>query len=286
MEFGGIPIHEDTKLFPSRQTVLEYLNAYAEDVRPHIKFSTQVKDVKLQRNHNRDRWAITTTDLTLSTMSEQQTEYDAVVIAKGHCNCTYIPAVEGIEAFNIAYPGAISHSKYYRSEGVYKGLKVLVVGGGPSGVDIAKQISEAPGSSVIWSVRKNPFIEDENTLPPINKFIVENRAVCFENGRVERDIVAVVFCTGYLYSYPFLESLKESIVTNGRRVRGLYQHLFHTLHPTLVFPGLPYRIFPLSILEPQAAVIARVWSNRLKLPSKTGMDNGRAICCALRALTD
>ena len=93
----------------------------------------------------------------------------------------------------------------------------------------------------------------------------------FEDGRIETDIDAVVYCTGYFYSYPFLRSLDPPVVTTGRRVRGLYKQVFNIHHPTIAFTALPQKVIPFPISEVQGAAIAKVWANKLSLPTKEEM---------------
>ena len=97
------------------------------------------------------------------------------------------------------------------------------------------------------------------------------QGVRFANGRIEKDIEAIVYCTGYLFSYPQFETLHPQLVTNGERVRGLYQQLFNIRHPALAFPALSYKIVPFPITDVQGAAMARVWANRLTLPSEQDM---------------
>lgn len=108
-------------------------------------------------------------------------------------------------------------------------------------------------------------------LPEIEEFIIKERAVRFVNGRVEKDVDAIVFCTGYFYSFPFLSSLDPPLISDGTRTQHLYKHMFYIHHPTLVFIALNQKIIPFPLSEGQGAVIARVWANRLALPSKASM---------------
>jgi len=39
--------------------------------------------------------------------------FDAVIVANGHYNDPYVPKILGIREWNAAYPGSISHSKFY-----------------------------------------------------------------------------------------------------------------------------------------------------------------------------
>jgi hypothetical protein len=108
-------------------------------------------------------------------------------------------------------------------------------------------------------------------VPPIAEFLIEERGVRFEDGSIETDVDAVVYCTGYFYSYPFLRSLDPPVITTGHRTRGLYKQLFNIHHPTLAFLSLPQKVIPFPISEVQSAAIAKVWANKLSLPGKEEM---------------
>jgi hypothetical protein len=108
-------------------------------------------------------------------------------------------------------------------------------------------------------------------VPPIKRFILENRGVEFENGTIESDIDAIIFATGYFYSLPFLEEVKPALITDGSHVNHTFQHLFYAPQPTLSFLTLNQRVIPFPLAEAQASVLARVYSGRLSLPSYTEM---------------
>ena len=89
---------------------------------------------------------------------------------------------------------------------------------------------------------------------------------------VESQIDAIVYCTGFLYSFPFLRDIRPPLIATGRDVENLYQHVFFRHEPTLAFMVLNQRIIPFPVAEAQAAVIARVWSGRIRLPSPEEME--------------
>lgn len=47
--------------------------------------------------------------------------YDAVVVASGHFNVPWVPAVEGLEEFERSRPGSVLHSKMYRGRDGFRG---------------------------------------------------------------------------------------------------------------------------------------------------------------------
>lgn len=278
MRYSDQDFPAESLLYPTRQDVQAYLVRYSQSVRNLISFCTQVDDITLsQASDGQDQWTLTSS----STVTKESTtkSYDAVAVASGHYSVPWIPDVPGIKDFHAAYPSIITHSKIYRSPAKFAGKKVIVVGSAASGLDISNQISVVSQQPLLNSVRDEATARSEPGLvvpkisvPPIAEYILKDRAVRFEDGRLEKDIDAIVYCTGYMYSYPFLKSLDPPIVTTGRRAIGLYQQIFHTAHPTLAFTALGQKVIPFPMGEAQSAAIAKVWSGKLSLPSKFEMD--------------
>ena len=101
----------------------------------------------------------------------------------------------------------------------------------------------------------------------------DERAAKFADGSIERNIDAIILCTGYAYSFPFLAPIDPAIKDQGIPSLPLYQHIFHMQHPTLAFIETPEMIVPFPLAECQAAVVARVWAGRLTLPSQLEMQD-------------
>jgi cation diffusion facilitator CzcD-associated flavoprotein CzcO len=119
MNFSDKPFPTDCPLFPPFDTIKQYLEEYAEDVRVHLKLGTQIDEVRLRSGngaHDR-KWELSYSDLT-SGVSCKET-FDAVVCASGHYSDPFIPDIPGISDFDAKNPGVISHSKYYRNPGPY-----------------------------------------------------------------------------------------------------------------------------------------------------------------------
>ncbi|KAF6791657.1 thiol-specific monooxygenase [Colletotrichum sojae] len=269
MLFKDRPFPDNAWAFPSRQSIYNYLVEYAKELRRLIKFSHQVKALNLRQEGGRDKWDLEAA-CTITGRAFSDT-YDAVVIANGHYDVPYIPDVKGIKAFHEAHPAAILHSKNYRIPKPFAGQKVIVVGNGPSGLDIARQIS--PLADKVFLSVHHPTPPDKVDhigvveVPEIVEFLPDTKAVVFSDGHVEEGISAVIYCTGFFFSFPFLpEFLKPKLLATGKGVRGLYQHLFLIDHPTLAFAGLLVKTVPWPLTETQAAVLGAVWSNGLKLP--------------------
>lgn len=275
MQFTDLAFPTDSLIFPSREHVHKYLVNYARDIRHLIRFSCQVQDVRLRQVDGKDQWDIDVLDLRTGEVTAAT--YDAVVVASGHYATTYLPDLKNVSEFHEAHPGVIKHSKYYRTPADFADKKVVVVGNSASGLDISAQISGVCRKPLLLSVRTatpSGYLDfiGADELPVIDEFLVNERGIRFQDGRVEKDIDAVVFATGYLYTFPFLQSFRPPLVTDGRRVHGTYKELFSVGHPTIVFPGLPIKVVPFAIAESQAALFSRVWANELPLPSLEDME--------------
>ena len=103
---------------------------------------------------------------------ERELARAVVVIATGWADYPYSPTWPGMETFD----GPILHSSRYRNPGPYRGQRVLVVGFGNSGGEIALDLAEA-GVDVTVSVRGpvNILPRDLLGLPILDFAIAESR---------------------------------------------------------------------------------------------------------------
>lgn len=268
MRFSDSPSLEDHQLFPTRETVTQYLEDYGEIVRHLVSFQTQVQAI-YQTGPGAHQVRIKN----LQTETVNEKTYDAIVLANGHYAVPSLPDIKGIKEWDRENAGIISHTKFYRRAEPFAGKKVMVVGNAASGTDIASQIGVVCKHPLLMSQRSESPLAFaagyKEIVPEIAEFLpnsVGTRAVRFANGRVEEDFDAIVFATGYYYSFPFLSSLESKFISTGERVQHLYKHLFYIDDPTIAFFGLPAKIIPFRTVEGQGAVVARVWAGRLELP--------------------
>src|SRR5262245_49838615 len=132
--------------WPSRDRVVDYLRAYAEEMGVHVRTGVEVERV--------DRagagWLLATTAGTI--------EAERVVVATGHNNMPYLPGWPG------TFAGDVVHSADYRNARPYAGRRVLVVGGGNSGAEIAVDLVEGDAADVSLAVRTPPAIVRRDTF--------------------------------------------------------------------------------------------------------------------------
>lgn len=291
---------QGSALFPQHAVVQKYLHRSAENVAPLLSLETQVLDVR-RRKATGDYAAVWEIDVQhVPSGTKRTAEFDAVVVANGHYNDPFVPDIAGLAAFNEAHPGVVTHSKFYRRPDPFKGQKVIVVGNSASGIDLSAQIATVAQAPVLVSEKEKPNPSTPSTpaaapvdnvppptrnVPEIVEFLPAQRGVRFADGVVEINIDAVVFCTGYFYSFPFLRSLDPPVVVaDGSHVPDLYEHILTIHEPTLAFLGIPQRIVPFPVAEAQSAWVARLFSGRLPLPSIETMKSWEAALVAERGI--
>lgn len=179
----------------------------------------------------------------------------------------YIPPIPGLEVF----PGRCLHSHSYREPVQHAGHRVLVVGAGPSGRDIALDLASC-ARRVYLSCHGNgttsPLPNNVQLTTHAEKIGSDGKVV-FAEGE-ERFVDSIVLCTGYQYEFPFLEPASGVRVVD-RRVAGLYKHTFSALHPSLALIGINVRVLPFPYFELQVKWVLAVWSGARCLPPTAAM---------------
>ena len=132
----GMPFPGGTDLFPSRAAFTTYLKSYTEQF--DIPLRVGVEACALEREEN--TWRVRT--------GEEWIAARAVVVATGIMSSPVVPCFAGLDA----YLGCLSHSSAYRHPSGFTRQRVLVVGIGNSGAEIATELADA-GASVSVSVR-------------------------------------------------------------------------------------------------------------------------------------
>jgi cation diffusion facilitator CzcD-associated flavoprotein CzcO len=121
--YADYPMPEHYPDFPSAGQMLAYLEDFARD-RDLLAHCTFGREVTLARPLPSGLWQVTFADGAVA-------QYKGVVVCNGHHWERRIP--ESIAGFS----GEVLHSKDYRDPAQLAGKRVLVIGGGNSGVDMA-----------------------------------------------------------------------------------------------------------------------------------------------------
>lgn len=176
-----------------------------------------------------------------------------------------------------------------------KGEQVLVIGAGPSGMDLAYEVSKK-AERVTLSHHHDP---KPKTVFPLNvdqkpdiKRLTETGAE-FADG-THQDYSVVLFCTGmwsdwndcddrriiklpvykkfegYKYTFPFL-SVDCGISVDDNYVQPLYKHCMNINRPTMALIGLPFYVCASQMFDLQVRFVMKFLSGKKPMPSKEEM---------------
>uniref|UniRef100_A0ACD5WGN0 Uncharacterized protein n=1 Tax=Avena sativa TaxID=4498 RepID=A0ACD5WGN0_AVESA len=283
----------DPRRFPGHREVHSYLRDFCDafGLMEAVRLNTHVMRVApiavpMPTSTTR-QWAVRSVRLagsdTYDAAQEKEEEeevFDAVVVATGHNSQPMLPSgIEGMEEWR----GRQLHSHSYRTPEPLRGEAVVVVGCGDSGKDIALDLCRVAREVHLAA---NASSTEEATTPAIAKMLANHRDVLRLHPRICRlhpdghvsfadgsSIVAdtVIYCTGYGYSFPFLDT-GGAVAVESDVVGPLFEHVFPpSLAPWLSFVGLPRKILVPWFFETQARWIAQVLSGRRALPSEEEM---------------
>ncbi|KAI1174359.1 hypothetical protein F4777DRAFT_554214 [Nemania sp. FL0916] len=165
MSFSDFP--DPARLhYPSAKDYLEYLHAYARyfNLEQHIRYNSRVCRASLGDDN---RWSL---EVRQSGDTLLQMKTDALVVATGANQVpnSHIPGLDG-------FSGKIIHSSQFdetfKSQVADQKLRVLVIGAGESGADVASELAELSPNVAVW-VRRLPCVGPRylnDTIPEMER---------------------------------------------------------------------------------------------------------------------
>ncbi len=148
--FHGYKMPSDYPDYPNQRQILAYIQGFSDayGLTEHIRFSTSVDDASFDGTH----WQVRTSDGHTRT-------YRTLTCANGTQWYPVMPTYAGQETFT----GTIMHSQSYSEGSQLTGKRVLVVGAGNSGVDIACDAARFASQASI-SVRRGYHLIPKHIL--------------------------------------------------------------------------------------------------------------------------
>ena len=145
--FAGYPMPSDYPVYPSRDQMRDYLERFATDtgVRAHVRFGVRVERVDADRRRRARR-------LARRDLRRRGAPLHRRPRRNGHLRDPNLPAYPG------EFTGRQIHSGAYRSIDDIEGTRVLTVGAGNSGCDLAVDVANARLESTI-SIRRGQMFQ-------------------------------------------------------------------------------------------------------------------------------
>lgn len=155
MAYSDYPMPEDYPDYPHHSQILAYFEDYVDHfgIRPHIRFSTTVQRAEPVE----DGWRITLED-------GSSYRYRALVVANGHHWSPKLATFPG------DFSGRMRHSHDYETSEGLADRRVLVVGIGNSGVDIACESSRVAAKTFLSTRRSAHILPKYAFGRPIDTF--------------------------------------------------------------------------------------------------------------------
>ncbi|MBB4220776.1 flavin-containing monooxygenase [Variovorax guangxiensis] len=129
-EFSEFPMADTVADYPSHRELRRYFSDFADrfGLREHFRFNTRVLRVEPVSSEPGTHWLVTTED---AEGTIETAEYRGVVIANGTLAEPKRPSFDG------HFDGELLHTSDYKHPELFKDKRVLIVGAGNSGCDIA-----------------------------------------------------------------------------------------------------------------------------------------------------
>ncbi|XP_029474782.1 dimethylaniline monooxygenase [N-oxide-forming] 5-like [Rhinatrema bivittatum] len=154
MCFSDFPSPDDFPNYMPNTKVLEYFRMYAKhfDLLKYIRFKTTVCSAKKRADFSSTgQWDV----ITETEGKRESAIFDAILVCSGHHTSPNLPlnSFPGIENFK----GQYFHSRDYKDPFEYQGKRIIVIGLGNSGGDLAVELSLV-AKQVYLSTRRGAWI--------------------------------------------------------------------------------------------------------------------------------
>jgi dimethylaniline monooxygenase (N-oxide forming) len=145
-QFKDFPMPDDYPHYPGHWQFLQYIKAYASKFELNNKIQLNSKVTSVEK--------ISQEQYKLTINYDEIKYFKRVIIANGHHWLPNIPYIHNIDNFS----GLKLHSKEYKNAAIFQDKKVLVVGIGNSGVEIACDAARALAKQVYISCRTGAHV--------------------------------------------------------------------------------------------------------------------------------
>ncbi|XP_061041758.1 flavin-containing monooxygenase 5-like [Eubalaena glacialis] len=192
MCFSGFPIPDHFPDYMHNSKFMDYFRMYVKHfgLMKYIRFKTKVQSVRKHPDFSFSRqW-----DVVVEANGKQETlVFDGILVCSGHHTDPYLPlqSFPGIEKFE----GCYFHSREYKSPEDFSGKRIIVVGIGNSGVDIAVELSHVAkqvflstrrGAWILHHVWENGYPMDNSFLTRFNSFVQKIGTTAIINNHLEK----------------------------------------------------------------------------------------------------
>ncbi|CAB9522002.1 Flavin-containing monooxygenase FMO GS-OX-like [Seminavis robusta] len=249
--------------YPPRAVIADYLKGRVTHIpKRWVKFRHVVRRVTYHEDIQ--KFDIVVQDLANNVQVNDHVDH--VIVATGHFSTPNMPYFQGMDTFD--GKGRILHSHDFRNAADFKDLHVLIVGASYSAEDIGSQCYKYGAKSVTASYRTRPmgfkWPKNWETKPLVTK--VQGTTVHFKDAS-SKDVDAIILCTGYQHSFPFLDEPIKLQGENKIWLPQLYQGVAFENNPRIHYLGMHQQYFSLTLFDAQAWWSRDVILGKIQIPN-------------------
>ena len=259
--FGG-----EIASYPPRAVLFDYIEGRVKkaNVRSWIRFSNVIRNVSYDANT--EQFTVVSEDL--PTQQQVKEEFDHVIVASGHFSTPNVPEYSGFNNFN----GRILHAHDFRDAVEFKDKDILILGTSYSAEDIGSQCWKYGAKSITVSHRTAPmgydWPDNWQEVPKLER--VDENTAYFIDG-TQKQVDAIILCTGYVHHFPFMEQSLKLQTTNRLYPVDLYNGVVWQHNPNLFYLGMQDQWYTFNMFDAQAWYVRDVILQRVELPDQAAM---------------
>jgi len=248
--------------YPPRAVMLDYLHGWAAHHKINVTLNRKVVNVKFAN----DKFTVCSEEV--STARRHFNTFDYVVVATGHFSTpNHVAPYPGMED----YKGYVIHAHNFRDAVDHKDDKILVIGSGYSGEDIAMQCAKFGAASVTVAHRTEPMGHNFGSMKIYEKpcpthFDGSTQEFAFPDGSSE-SFDGVIYCTGYRHHFPFLDPELQLKTANRLIPDVLWKGILFPENPRLMYLGMPDQYYTFSAFHAQSKFVVGVIEGAVAVPT-------------------
>ena len=245
--------------YPPRAVLFDYIEGRVKKagVLDLIKFETAVKHIE----YDGSKFQVTVRDLPSDTHTTE--EFDHVICCTGHFSTPNVPHFDGFDKF----PGRVLHAHDFRDAMEFKDQDILIIGTSYSAEDIGSQCWKYGAKSITVSHRTAAMGYDwpDNWAEVPLLTHIDGKTAHFKDGS-SRDVDAVILCTGYQHSFPFMADDLTLVTANRLATAMLYKGVAFNPNPDLFYIGMQDQWFTFNMFDAQAWWARDVIMGKIAIP--------------------
>jgi len=252
--------------YPPRAVLMDYIEGRVNKagVRDWIRFRTPVRHVAWDAQSK--QFTVHVHDLPND--REYSEVFDQVIVASGHFSTPNVPQFEGLEHFN----GRVMHAHDFRDAEEFRDRDVLIIGTSYSAEDIGSQCWKYGARSITVSHRTAAmgydWPDNWKEVPLLTS--VSGKTCTFKDGSTAK-VDAIILCTGYLHSFPFMASDLRLKTANRLATADLYKGVVWAHNPNLFYLGMQDQWYTFNMFDAQAWYVRDIIMGELSVPDKQSM---------------